>query len=225
MNTARPHREARTPPRAIAPAGARIGDIGRTAVLALYHELALPTKPGLVSFVDPGSHDDMDANTFMRSLFALRSYFGAIAQAGADDAPFDVLERLGIEAERRMLAATGGINTHRGAIFSLGLLCAAAGRALAKGGPLTSERLRASVLDGWGAALRTRAAAREHLPAQSPGQRATRAYGLRSAGAQAALGFPLLFGRTVAARRRAPSRGGGRRRCESGLRRPPAPWA
>ena len=209
MNRAQPHREPRTPQRASAAAGVRPGYIGRTAVLALYHELALPTKPGLVSFVDNGSHDDMDADTFMRSLFALRSYFGAITQAGADRAPFEVLERLGIEAERRMLAATGGINTHRGAIFSLGLLCAAAGRALARGEALTAEGLRASVLEGWGETLRARVAARECLPAQSPGQRVTRAFGLRSAGAEAALGFPLLFEITVPALRRAMSRGVG----------------
>jgi triphosphoribosyl-dephospho-CoA synthase len=209
MNAASARGEWRTPRRASAAVGASLGDIGRTAVLALYHELALPTKPGLVSFVDSGSHDDMDADTFMRSLFALRSYFASITQAGADEASFEVLERLGIEAERRMLAATGGINTHRGAIFSLGLLCAAAGRTVAQGAPLTSERLRCSVLDGWGDALRTRAAARECLPARSPGQRATRAFGLRSAGAEAALGFPLLFEITVPALRSATRRGAG----------------
>ena len=101
--------------------------IGRAATLALYDELSLAPKPGLVTLVDSGSHDDMDAYTFMRSLFALRHYFGQIAEAGFDGADFAVLERLGIEAEARMLAATGGVNTHRGAIFMLGLLCASAG--------------------------------------------------------------------------------------------------
>ncbi|MGS0757041.1 triphosphoribosyl-dephospho-CoA synthase, partial [Roseateles sp. GG27B] len=49
--------------------------IGRAATVALYEELQLHPKPGLVSFVDEGSHTDMDATTFMRSLFALRRYF------------------------------------------------------------------------------------------------------------------------------------------------------
>src|SRR5437870_13743264 len=88
--------------------------IGRAATLALHDELALSPKPGLVTLVDRGSHDDMDAHTFMRSLFALRGYFVRIAGLGAMGAPFEYLERCGIEAETRMLAATGGINTHRG---------------------------------------------------------------------------------------------------------------
>src|SRR3989442_8164951 len=101
--------------------------IGRAATLALYEELALSPKPGLVTLTDNGSHADMDAHTFMRSLFALRSYFVRIATLGAEGAPFQVLQQCGIDAEARMLAATGGGNTHRGAIFMLGLLFAAAG--------------------------------------------------------------------------------------------------
>ena len=85
---------------------------GRT--LALHDELALAPKPGLVSFADSGSHDDMDAHTFMRSLFALRGYFVRIAELGTRHAPFEALERCGMDAESRMLAATGGVNTHRG---------------------------------------------------------------------------------------------------------------
>src|SRR3954463_4860094 len=107
--------------------------IGRAAVRALYTELALSPKPGLVSPLDSGAHDDMDMTTFMRSLFALRGYFCAIAEAGAAGADFAELQALGLRAERRMLAATCGINTHRGAIFSLGLLAAAAGWLRAEG--------------------------------------------------------------------------------------------
>jgi triphosphoribosyl-dephospho-CoA synthase len=62
--------------------------IGRAAVRALYTELALSPKPGLVSPLDSGAHDDMDMTTFMRSLFALRGYFCAIAAAGAAGADF-----------------------------------------------------------------------------------------------------------------------------------------
>ena len=93
--------------------------VARHAVRSLYQELVLYPKPGLVSLVDTGSHTDMDASTFVRSLFSLRRYFLEIALAGSQGADFAVLRGLGIEAERRMLLATGGINTHRGAIFSL----------------------------------------------------------------------------------------------------------
>ena len=139
--------------------------IGRAAVRALYTELALSPKPGLVSPLDSGAHDDMDMTTFMRSLFALRGYFCAIAAAGAAGADFTDLQALGMRAERRMLEATRGINTHRGAIFSLGLLAGAAGwlqgrRAVVRGrrlGPLhcpplgRSDRAggRAGKLEPW----------------------------------------------------------------------------
>jgi len=94
--------------------------IGKQAVRALHAELVLHPKPGLVSPLDSGAHDDMDAGTFLRSLFSLRRYFSAIAAAGAEAMPFPELQRLGIQAEARMLTATQGVNTHRGAIFCLG---------------------------------------------------------------------------------------------------------
>jgi len=163
--------------------------IGHAATLALYDELALSPKPGLVTLTDRGSHADMDAHTFMRSLFALRGYFVRIAELGAAGAPFDALERCGIAAEARMQAATGGINTHRGAIFMLGLLCASAGALGAEGSGFTPATLRATLTVRWGGAL----AARALRPSTLPGGMAVRRLGLRGASAEAALGFPTLF--------------------------------
>ncbi len=117
--------------------------VAQAATRALYDELALYPKPGLVSLVDNGSHADMTALTFVRSISALRPYFHEIAILGAGDAPFtELLERLGIAAERRMLLATGGVNTHRGSIFTLGLLCAAAATCSARPGLARRWRLR-----------------------------------------------------------------------------------
>ncbi|MFC5549810.1 triphosphoribosyl-dephospho-CoA synthase MdcB [Massilia aerilata] len=160
--------------------------IARHAVRSLYQELALYPKPGLVSLVDTGSHADMDASTFVRSLFSLRRYFLDIALAGAQDAPFAVLRDLGIEAERRMLLATGGINTHRGAIFSLGMLCAAAGRAGASS--RQPAHLRATLVDCWGSAL-----SRHRGPVVSNGALARARHAAPGAREQAAAGFPAIF--------------------------------
>jgi triphosphoribosyl-dephospho-CoA synthase len=179
----------------------------RHAVRALYAELVLEPKPGLVSLRDSGSHSDMDASHFLRSLFALRHYFAQMAQAGAEGAPFAQLQALGLQAEARMLAATGGINTHRGAVFCLGLLCASAGWRSAHGLPLTPHGLQASLCQQWGDALHTRAAHARRQPARSNGQRAARAHGLCSAGDAAARGFPVLFEVTVPARLAAQARG------------------
>lgn len=178
--------------------------IGRAAVLALYDELALAPKPGLVSFIDSGSHDDMDARTFLRSLFSLRQYFPVVAGLGAAGAPFAALELEGIAAEARMLVATGGINTHRGAIFCMGLLCASAGSLVAQGAALDATALRRELLGGWGPALSERAA---RCSSAAHGAVAARRFGLRSAGAEAMLGFPVLFETTLPALLAAKQRG------------------
>jgi triphosphoribosyl-dephospho-CoA synthase len=159
-------------------------------VRSLYQELSLYPKPGLVSLVDNGSHADMNAETFMRSMFALRHYFSRICRAGMEDAPFARLRELGIEAEARMLAATRGINTHRGAIFSLGLLCAAIGRTAASSIPLTPSSLRNVLIRRWGDELagHTNASA-----ALSNGLLAAQLHGASGARQEAALGLPSVF--------------------------------
>ncbi|RTL25794.1 MAG: triphosphoribosyl-dephospho-CoA synthase MdcB, partial [Rhodocyclaceae bacterium] len=107
--------------------------VGSLAIRALYREVELSPKPGLVSPADSGSHTDMDFRTFVRSLQSLRDYFPEIARVGAAGPSFEPLRQLGVAAEAKMLQATGGINTHRGAIFNIGLLCAAAGALHAEG--------------------------------------------------------------------------------------------
>jgi triphosphoribosyl-dephospho-CoA synthase len=164
--------------------------IARLAVRSMYAELALYPKPGLVSLVDNGSHTDMTAATFLRSMFALRRYFLDITHAGTRDAPFHVLKRLGIDAEARMLRATAGINTHRGAIFCLGMLCAAIGRCHANGAALTAGRVHAMLLDGWGRELGAHSVAAD---TQSNGVRARSAYAASGAREEGARGFPSVF--------------------------------
>lgn len=158
--------------------------IGRLAVRALYTELALYPKPGLVSPIDNGAHDDMTMATFMRSLFSLRSYFPQIATAGGSD--FGRLQKLGIDAERRMMTVTGGINTHRGAIFNLGLLSAGAGYRISNNLPLDANAICQTVADLWSADI----IASE--PVDSNGSRALARHGGDGARQQAAGGYAVL---------------------------------
>ncbi len=85
---------------------------------ALMMELDTPMKPGLVGPDGPGAHKDMDYDTMLRGIKALRPFWSRMAMASGPDE----LRELGIEAEKAMLSATGGVNTHRGAIFSIGLV-------------------------------------------------------------------------------------------------------
>ena len=194
-------------PAAAARTDAFHASLGRAAIVSLYDELALEPKPGLVSFADAGSHADMDARTFLRSLFALRHFFVRVAAQGASDAAFAPIEALGIEAETRMLRATGGVNTHRGAIFTLGLLCAAAGAARAAGLACDAAHLRATLRARWGGALASRA----RRASDSHGARAAREHGLRSAADEAAQGLPTLFDHVLPALRAARRAGAGDR--------------
>ena len=105
---------------------------GALALRAALYEVGLQPKPGLVDPAHSGSHDDMDFFTFQRSAAAISSFFPRFFAAGeliADDPAFllAVLRLIGLEAEEAMYEATGHINTHKGLIFSLGLVLGAAG--------------------------------------------------------------------------------------------------
>jgi triphosphoribosyl-dephospho-CoA synthase len=179
--------------------------IGALAVRALREELETWPKPGLVSPRDPGAHGDMDAATFAASLRALRGFFPAAAAAGAAGLPFERLRALGVRAEARMLAATGGVNTHRGAIFTLGLLAAVAGRLAGAGATLDARSLRAGSRALAGALRSAPAAAGTH------GAEVARRHGAGGARAEALAGFPHLFEVTLPALVGALRRGAGRR--------------
>ena len=122
-----------------------IADAARLAVRALLYEVTTTPKPGLVDRRNSGSHKDMDVFTFMDSAAALYPYFEDCARTGRETAEqpapetFAALRPLGCEAEGEMLDATGGVNTHKGAVFSVGIVCAALGRSTkTDGGRLSS---------------------------------------------------------------------------------------
>jgi len=100
--------------------------IGETAQRALLHEALTTPKPGLVDCENTGAHRDMDLFSFADSACALRPYFESCVRLGMENAPLAQLQHIGIQAENAMLAAARA-NTHEGAIFSLGILCYAAG--------------------------------------------------------------------------------------------------
>ena len=97
--------------------------IGHLASMALQAELDTTPKPGLVDRNDNGAHRDMDHALMQRSIQALHPYFVRLAQLGFTDKQpcHDEIVNIGIEAEREMFKATGGVNTHKGALFSIGL--------------------------------------------------------------------------------------------------------
>lgn len=93
---------------------------------ALRLELDTTPKPGLVDRGDNGAHKDMDYALMSKSISALRPYLTRLAVESAKDIDPAKIKEIGIEAEKAMLKATGGVNTHKGALFCIGLSVAAA---------------------------------------------------------------------------------------------------
>jgi triphosphoribosyl-dephospho-CoA synthase len=156
------------------------------AVAALIDEATLTPKPGLVDLRSRGAHRDMDWLLLCHSAWALHPTFCALAEAGCQLAePRALRERIGQigrAGEAAMLRATGGINTHRGAIWALGLLVTAAAQEPARHAPHA-------------VAARSGAIARHRdrfAPASTgnKGEIACRRHGIGGARAEAQAGFP-----------------------------------
>ena len=154
---------------------------------SLLLEVSTFPKPGLVSDIDNGSHTDMDAAMFRRSAAAIRPFFRELVVAGVCNAEMATLRRIGLRAERAMLEATRGVNTHRGAIFGVGLLCAAAGLR-ARGRGYVNMPLGRLVAARWGRDM----VGGPRLP-DSHGEMASRRYGAGGARQEAARGFPSVY--------------------------------
>lgn len=159
--------------------------IARLAHEALLLEVTTFPKPGLVSHVDNGSHDDMTIDTFRASAAAIHPFMGRLAAAGSRAAPMNALRVIGIEAEAAMMDATGGVNTHRGAIFGLGLLCAAAG---ARAAGAAAGTLGSIVAARWGEAILG-----GPIPLHSHGSDVLRRTGAGGARHEAGAGFRTLY--------------------------------
>lgn len=114
------------------------------ACRALQQELDTTPKPGLVDRRDNGSHTDMNYKLMSDSIHALRPYFVMLAEATEDTSVKDI-QAIGIAAEEAMLAVTHHVNTHKGALFSLGLTVAAAALLLKEKGQITTTDLQNTI--------------------------------------------------------------------------------
>nr|WP_296961774.1 triphosphoribosyl-dephospho-CoA synthase CitG [uncultured Mediterraneibacter sp.] len=173
--------------------------IGNRAYRALLAEVYTTPKPGLVDLSSNGAHRDMDVRTFEKSALALYPWFvrmtaqGVLLQCSPEDLFRDV-RKSGIEAEKAMYRATGGINTHKGLIFTMGIFCAAAGRCIRESdGMLSWKELRGmqrqmvckELAEELGTILKT--------TAHSHGEKNLQKYGTSGVRGEALAGYPSLF--------------------------------
>ena len=112
--------------------------IGEMAVKAILYEVSAAPKPGLVDRMDRGAHRDMDYFTFVDSAMAIgddfrkMAYEGCIFKGTDFGSLFHTIREIGKETEEKMFLATGGVNTHKGIIFSIGILSAIAAYLMVK---------------------------------------------------------------------------------------------
>lgn len=114
--------------------------IAGIAMESILFEVSATPKPGLVDRDNSGAHKDMDYFTFMSSASALHHFFDEFTECGFACREHSIrqvlplLRKKGVEAEREMFAFTNGVNTHKGMIFSMGILCGCVGWAYGKQG-------------------------------------------------------------------------------------------
>ena len=179
------------------------------AALALLDEVYAAPKPGLVDRIDSGAHADMKFEDFILSTAAISPFLREMAVTAyqscfplpaspeaareTDAALFSRLRELGKHAEREMYAATGGVNTHKGAVFTLGLLSAGAGLLYAKSGKLSAETILDEVQNLVGDTLELELAElRAGAAGSAHGEAVLHRDGTGGVRSAAAKGFPLL---------------------------------
>ncbi|RAT18001.1 triphosphoribosyl-dephospho-CoA synthase [Lonsdalea populi] len=181
---------------AVARVALPLPDIDQRVVQALTVEVMLTPKPGLVDRANNGAHHDMDVPLFQKSIRAMTPWLRRFIDVGyehADASPKQLLAQVrpvGIACEQAMLAATQGVNTHKGGIFACGLLCSAAGWLAANGVALTQRSLCQTVADMCRDLVRD-----ELFPsrrAATAGEQLFQRYGLTGARGEAASGFQTV---------------------------------
>ena len=179
---------------------------------SLVREVNTTPKPGLVDLSNNGSHRDMTPDTFYRSADALFGYFkdsfliGASSRNAEPEATFSLLRKRGMLAESEMYSATGGVNTHKGAIYSFGIILGAIGRLWRVDKPATDTRdiLAEAARLAHGAEKTDFVAADD----STAGMRCYRSYGVRGIRGEAADGFPSVSEIAIPAYRQAVALGG-----------------
>ncbi len=173
-------------------------------------EVMTTPKPGLVDSEGSGCHDDMDCALFLKSARALAPFWVRQARAGLDGTPLELaaarLRAAGVEMERAMAEATGGVNTHKGLVYLMSLLLYGAGYAVFSGAPRSAEAAADfAALAVRGAVERELGALLAEPPrrALTNGERLYVEHGVTGVRGEAERGFPSVINAGLPALRRA----------------------
>ena len=187
--------------------------IGTLTLEAMLTEVSVTPKPGLVDRNNSGAHRDMGFFTFIKSAAALRNSFEEFAVAGYSFSDsdirklFPIIRLIGIEAEKRMFQATNGINTHKGEIFSLGLLSACAGYLAGKGLATTPENISSTAARMCEGLCERDFAGVQDKKILTKGERVYIEHGITGIRGEAEAGYPTVIRNSLPSLRKYLSRG------------------
>lgn len=156
------------------------------AVQSIKAELDTTPKPGLVDKADNGAHSDMDYNLMLKSIYSLHPYFTKLSclAYNEDVINIDKIKTIGIEAEKQMLFTTNGVNTYKGALFSMGLVLYAASYLCQQRDKVQEQQLQKTIK-----LLSTKFS----QPDDTHGKKVIEKHNIKGALNSAIDGYPLLF--------------------------------
>jgi len=173
--------------------------VGTLAYNAMLKEARLTPKAGLVDSVSQGAHSDMDISTFVASSEALRPYMVEFVRVGYQSAHITAehllpqLRKTGLQAELAMLKATQGVNTHKGMIFTMGLICGAAGWLQGNDLPFDSASIRPVIVTMCRHLVRDELVQKKSNSPVSAGERIFAEHGITGIRGEASQGYPVIF--------------------------------
>lgn len=156
------------------------------AVQSIKAELDTTPKPGLVDKADNGAHSDMDYNLMLKSIYSLHPYFTELSclAYNEDVINIDKIKTIGIEAEKQMLFTTNGVNTYKGALFSMGLVLYAASYLCQQRDKVQEQQLQKTI---------KLLSSKFSQPDDTHGKKVVEKHNVKGALASAINGYPLLF--------------------------------
>lgn len=158
---------------------------------ALIAEVTLSPKPGLVDALDAGAHSDMDYALFLKSAKTLTPFFEEMAQIAwhhaIDQELRERIAEIGRKAEKAMLIATNGINTHKGAIWAMGLLISVIAQKISMEQPFSLSKILDDV-----SKLAAFPDTKYRHKKTTDGHRVKQKYGVNGAYEEAILGYPHI---------------------------------
>ncbi len=171
--------------------------ISKFAIQAISYEAACFPSPGLVSPVSDGAHKDMEYFMFLDSTVSLIKPLILCCEAGlSNDEPkkiFETVRKIGVLGENEMFKATGGINTHKGMLFLMGIACAAVSKAIYDNKDF--KEVRQIIMDMTEGMTQRELEAKKSFPDEklSHGEKLFKLHGVSGIRGEVEKGLPIIF--------------------------------